>query len=50
MKLILDFVPNHTSEEHPWFVKSVNRKEPYTDCYVWKDPIFEPNGTKRPPG
>ena len=36
LKLILDFVPNHSSIEHEWFVKSVNREEPFTDFYVWK--------------
>merc|ERR1719376_628981 len=35
IRLIMDFVPNHTSEEHPWFVKSVNRQDPFTDYYVW---------------
>ncbi|XP_035693891.1 neutral and basic amino acid transport protein rBAT-like [Branchiostoma floridae] len=37
MKLILDFVPNHTSDQHEWFNKSRAREEPYTDYYVWKD-------------
>jgi alpha-glucosidase len=36
LKMILDFVPNHSSDEHEWFQKSVNREEPYTDFYVWK--------------
>lgn len=48
IKLILDFVPNHTSDEHPWFIQSVNKIEPYTNYYVWKDPIME-NGTRKPP-
>jgi alpha-glucosidase len=39
MKLILDFVPNHTSEEHPWFVESrSSRDNPKRDWYVWADP------------
>jgi len=42
-------VPNHTSDEHSWFIKSVQRKEPYTNYYVWKDPIFDANGTRQPP-
>ena len=33
----MDFVLNHSSDEHPWFLKSVDRIEPYTDYYVWKD-------------
>lgn len=39
MKLILDFVPNHTSEEHPWFLESrSSRDNPKRDWYLWKDP------------
>ncbi|XP_075210558.1 alpha-glucosidase-like [Lycorma delicatula] len=50
MYILLDFVPNHTSDEHEWFQKSIKRIEPYTDYYIWRDPkeIF-PNGTKVPP-
>lgn len=36
MHLILDFVPNHTSEKHPWFVESRRSKaDPKRDWYVW---------------
>nr|XP_018898882.1 PREDICTED: alpha-glucosidase-like [Bemisia tabaci] len=38
MKVLFDFVPNHTSDESEWFKKSVNREDPYKDFYVWKDP------------
>ena len=38
MKLILDFVPNHTSSEHPWFEASRrSRDDPKRDWYLWKD-------------
>ena len=37
LKLVLDMVPNHSSDEHEWFIKSVNRVDPYTDYYVWLD-------------
>ncbi|XP_065090956.1 maltase 2-like [Ochlerotatus camptorhynchus] len=37
LKVILDFVPNHTSDEHEWFVKSENREAGYEDYYVWHD-------------
>ena len=39
MKLILDFVPNHTSDQHPWFLESRSSKHsPKRDWYVWLDP------------
>ncbi len=39
MKLIVDFVPNHTSSEHPWFVESrSSRDNPKRDWYLWRDP------------
>jgi len=36
MKLVMDLVINHTSDEHPWFQKSRQRIEPYTDYYIWR--------------
>lgn len=39
MKLILDLVVNHTSDEHPWFIESRSSKDnPKRDWYIWKDP------------
>jgi alpha-glucosidase len=39
LKLILDFVPNHTSDQHPWFVESrSSRGSPKRDWYLWRDP------------
>lgn len=36
MKLIMDLVINHTSDEHPWFIESQSSKEsPYRDYYIW---------------
>jgi len=39
LKVILDFVPNHTSDQHPWFVESrSSRTSPKRDWYIWHDP------------
>jgi alpha-glucosidase len=39
LKLILDFVPNHTSDRHPWFIESAaSRTAPKRDWYLWCDP------------
>jgi alpha-glucosidase len=41
LKLILDFVPNHTSNQHPWFLESrASRANAKRDWYLWRD---EPN-------
>ncbi|KAL0125458.1 hypothetical protein PUN28_004518 [Cardiocondyla obscurior] len=45
MKIIMDFVPNHSSDKHEWFVKSLKSEEPYTDYYVWHKGKVLPNGT-----
>ena len=36
MKIVMDLVVNHTSDEHQWFQKSRQRIEPYTDYYIWR--------------
>jgi alpha-glucosidase len=44
LKVILDFVPNHTSCEHPWFLESrSSRDNPKRDWYLWVDP--KPDGS-----
>lgn len=43
LKLILDFVPNHSSDEHEWFNKSVHRVPGYEDFYVWHPGKIDPN-------
>ncbi|WP_258871550.1 alpha-amylase family glycosyl hydrolase, partial [Halobacillus trueperi] len=38
MKLIIDLVLNHTSDEHPWFIESRSSKDdPKRDWYIWRD-------------
>jgi alpha-glucosidase len=38
LKLILDLVPNHTSDQHPWFVESgSSRENPKRDWYIWRN-------------
>ena len=39
LKLIVDFVPNHTSDQHPWFLESrSSRDNPKRDWYLWRAP------------
>ncbi len=39
LKLLLDFVPNHSSDRHPWFLESrSSRDNPKRDWYIWRDP------------
>jgi alpha-glucosidase len=39
MKLLLDYVPNHTSDQHPWFLESrSSRNSAKRDWYIWRDP------------
>jgi alpha-glucosidase len=39
LKVILDYVPNHTSDQHPWFIESrSSRDNPKSDWYIWRDP------------
>ena len=37
IKLVIDFNPNHSSDEHQWFIDSIEMKEPYKDFYIWSD-------------
>jgi alpha-glucosidase len=39
LRLIIDLVPNHTSDQHPWFLDSrTSREADHRDFYVWRDP------------
>ncbi|XP_043479564.1 maltase 2-like [Leptopilina heterotoma] len=48
LKVILDFVPNHSSTEHQWFKNSIQRIKPYDEYYVWRDAKMV-NGQRKPP-
>jgi alpha-glucosidase len=44
LRLIIDFVPNHTSDQHPWFLESrSSRQSPKRDWYIWRD--AKPDGS-----
>jgi alpha-glucosidase len=49
LRIILDFVPNHTSDQHPWFLESRSSRtnpekpNPKRDWYLWHDPVPYPN-------
>jgi oligo-1,6-glucosidase len=39
IRIVMDLVVNHTSDEHAWFIESRKSKDnPYRDYYIWKDP------------
>ena len=49
IKVILDFVPNHTSNKHDWFIKSENRERGYENFYVWHDGLVVKDITQPQP-
>lgn len=39
LKIVMDLVVNHSSDQHPWFLESRSSKDnPYRDYYIWRDP------------
>jgi alpha-glucosidase len=51
IRVVLDLVMNHTSDQHPWFVASrASRTGPFADWYLWRDPAGRaPDGSPLPP-
>lgn len=40
IKIVMDLVVNHTSDEHKWFIEAKKGKDnPYRDYYIWRDPV-----------
>lgn len=52
LKLVLDFIPNHTSKKHKWFKASENKTiadNVYSDYYIWHEGVDDGDGKTRPP-
>ncbi|CAH2067418.1 unnamed protein product, partial [Iphiclides podalirius] len=49
IKIVMDYVPNHTGNESEWFIKSSSRDEYYSDWYIWESGHIDSRGEKQPP-
>ena len=49
IRIIMDLVLNHTSDEHPWFLESLKNDNPYRDFYIWHPGYAQPGGSKKEP-
>src|SRR5215204_6164768 len=50
LKLMLDFVPNHSSDQHAWFRESrSSQNSAKRDWYIWRGPSSDANGQRLPP-
>lgn len=50
MKLVMDLVVNHTSDQHAWFLDSRSAKtSAKRDWYIWKAPKYDADGNRQPP-
>jgi alpha-glucosidase len=48
IKLMVDFIPNHSSDQHEWFQKS-RKREGYDDWYIWHPGSIDEDGKHQPP-
>jgi alpha-glucosidase len=50
IKVLVDYIPNHTSEKHPWFVESrSSRDNPKRSWYLWEEPKIDTHENMAPP-
>jgi glycosidase len=50
MKLVMDLVVNHTSDQHAWFKESRSSLDnPKRDWYIWRKPRWDAEGNRQPP-
>ncbi|KAF2083473.1 glycoside hydrolase family 13 protein [Saccharata proteae CBS 121410] len=50
MKVMMDLVVNHTSDQHSWFLESRSSLDnPKRDWYIWKKPKYDSSGNRQPP-
>lgn len=50
LKLLMDLVVNHTSDQHEWFQQARSAvSNPYRDWYIWRKPAFDAEGNRHPP-
>lgn len=49
IKIVMDLIINHTSDEHAWFKASRNPKSAYRDFYIWQKPRVNKRGKELPP-
>ncbi|KAK2581726.1 hypothetical protein KPH14_002210 [Odynerus spinipes] len=49
LKIILDIIPNHSSNKHKWFLLSAQNVQPYSNYYIWSNGSVDMNKNKIPP-
>ncbi|KAL2718411.1 maltase A3-like [Vespula squamosa] len=49
LKVMLDIIPNHSSDEHQWFLSSIQNVKPFNDYYIWANGSIDEKGNKIPP-